>query len=618
MKQDFYDYIGAADSLNNYARSYKLIYLKSLFDNMNSDGVANAYAVANDFKNFYLERKQNGKVPDVNVEPRIANIENSSINDVLSVILNNPYKVISKREFVTFKQDKDESKFIVNSNLHAELTKKDYEKIDEILNEKIRLYYSRIDKNDLNFLFATVLKEYYNCRTTQIFAGNSMGNVFKRLIVEYLKALPFIDPNIYIIKGSIGQGNWANVPWVSIYDKRITTSAIEGVYIVYLLSEDGEILYLTLNQGVTKLIKKIGRRKALEELQKKAKLIRESISSRNFIPRSDLILGNKFYEKGCIFYKEYSIETLPDNNSLVSDIKNMVEIYQEYYKLFEQNGEIEKVDDSDDDIDDYESEVMEINIQEEVSRISKYISSKGFTYKPRLIENMYLCLKSKPFLILAGTSGTGKTKLVKLFAESIGSTANNKRYKLVPVRPDWSDSTDIFGHLDLNGKYQNGAIIEFVRIAISDKNNPYFLCLDEMNLARVEYYFSDILSILETRHFSNGSIVTDKLIPVEAFGQDNTAAEKYSNLYIPENLYIIGTVNMDETTFPFSKKVLDRANTIEISNIDLDLPEDSLLEVDAYELDNSFLRSEYLQASDCIGLIMFYLHIKLDIRIEKL
>ncbi|MGB4607916.1 MAG: DUF3578 domain-containing protein [Sedimentibacter sp.] len=248
MKQDFYDYIGAADSLNNYARSYKLIYLKSLFDNMNSDGVANAYAVANDFKNFYLERKQNGKVPDVNVEPRIANIENSSINDVLSVILNNPYKVISKREFVTFKQDKDESKFIVNSNLHAELTKKDYEKIDEILNEKIRLYYSRIDKNDLNFLFATVLKEYYNCRTTQIFAGNSMGNVFKRLIVEYLKALPFIDPNIYIIKGSIGQGNWANVPWVSIYDKRITTSAIEGVYIVYLLSEDGEILYLTLNQ----------------------------------------------------------------------------------------------------------------------------------------------------------------------------------------------------------------------------------------------------------------------------------------------------------------------------------------------------------------------------------
>ena len=75
-----------------------------------------------------------------------------------------------------------------------------------------------------------------------------MGNVFKRLIVDYLKALPFIDPNIYIIKGSIGQGNWANVPWVSIYDKRITTSAIEGVYIVYLLSEDGEILYLTLNQ----------------------------------------------------------------------------------------------------------------------------------------------------------------------------------------------------------------------------------------------------------------------------------------------------------------------------------------------------------------------------------
>lgn len=90
-----------------------------------------------------------------------------------------------------------------------------------------------------------------------------------------------------------------------------------------------------------------------------------------------------------------------------------------------------------------------------------------------------------------------------------------------------------------------------------------------MNLARVEYYFSDIFSVMKSRKFYNGEIRTDKLIKRELFGTDESALAKYGTLYIPENLYIIGTVNMDETTFPFSKKVLDRANTIEFDEIDL-------------------------------------------------
>ena len=233
---------------------------------------------------------------------------------------------------------------------------------------------------------------------------------------------------------------------------------------------------------------------------------------------------------------------------------------------------------------------IEMSKQEIIEHIKQYIAGKGFSYEEGTIENFYLSLKSKPFVILAGTSGTGKTRLVKLFAEAIGATAINGRYKLVAVRPDWSDSSDLFGHIDLNGNFIPGAITEFVEAAEQDKSKPYFLCLDEMNLARVEYYLSDVLSIMETRDYQNGEIITDEI-----------QLEKHTNLRLPENLYIIGTVNMDETTFPFSKKVLDRANTIEFSYVDLIPSFDDIAEtVDVIEnIENDFLKTEYLYLVNC-------------------
>jgi len=225
----------------------------------------------------------------------------------------------------------------------------------------------------------------------------------------------------------------------------------------------------------------------------------------------------------------------------------------------------------------------ELSIKETIDQIKQYIESRGFSYNDDLVENFYLSLKSKPFVILAGTSGTGKTKLVSLFAEAI-----NAKYKLVSVRPDWSDSTDLFGHTNLKGEFIPGAITEFVQEAMNDLDYPYFLCLDEMNLARVEYYLSDFLSIIETRKRDGHKIIT------EEFGIDETAVKRYGKLYLPENLYIIGTVNMDETTFPFSKKVLDRANTIEFSFVNL-VPEFGENEK-RYPVpqNNSFLKTKYI------------------------
>lgn len=241
--------------------------------------------------------------------------------------------------------------------------------------------------------------------------------------------------------------------------------------------------------------------------------------------------------------------------------------------------------------------------KQKINHIKSYIQSKGFTYEGNLIENFYLSLKSKPFVILAGTSGTGKTRLAKLFAESVGATEENGQYKLVPVRPDWSDSSDLFGHLDLNDQFVPGAIIDFIKEASLPENisKPYFLCLDEMNLARVEYYMSDFLSIIETRDFENNKrIKTSPLMTSEKYGTKGDAVTKYGNLCLPENLYIVGTVNMDETTFPFSKKVLDRANTIEFSLVDL-MPkfEEQNEKVEPMVQNNDFLKSEYLKIAEC-------------------
>lgn len=238
----------------------------------------------------------------------------------------------------------------------------------------------------------------------------------------------------------------------------------------------------------------------------------------------------------------------------------------------------------------------EVSVKEQVELIKAYIAARGFSYDPGLIENFYLSLKSKPFVILAGTSGTGKTRLVRLFAEAIGAA-----YEQVPVRPDWSDSTDLFGHVDLNGNYVAGKILDFLWDARENQNRPYILCLDEMNLARVEYYMSDFLSVIETRDWSDGRIVTDPLVSAKDYGIDSDAADHFGVIRFPENLYIVGTVNMDETTFQFSRKVLDRANTIEFNYVNL-VPtwSDAVENVVALELENDFLRGRYLRLTDCL------------------
>ena len=463
--------------------------------------------------------------------------------------------------------------------------------------------------NNLQILLKKFIEEYES-ELNAARKDEDFKRPFGKLVRQDITSLITLQlpENIYKVKGSVGAGRWTDVPWIAVFDKRITTSAQRGVYIVYLLNKDTKELFLTLNQGATDVaqggdstgklaftgIASASNSKAAESLKNRAKNIRSEIGSFPGLGSNPIDTGSKAYDAGCIYYIKYTLDSLPEDEKLYSDLNKFIEAYKAYYdKVFLKSEE--------NDVQVQEGE-EELQIEQQIKKIFEYINSKGFVYDEKLLKNFYLSLKSKPFVLLAGTSGTGKTRLVRLFAEAIGAYGSG-RYKQVAVKPDWSDSMDLFGHVNLDNKFVPGAIVEFIKKAADDPNKlPYILCLDEMNLARVEYYFSDFLSIMETRDWVEDEIVTDNLVPKICYSGDEDAEKLYSNLMIPENLYIIGTVNMDETTFPFSKKVLDRANTIEFSYVDFNLPESiSTNEAKAIEVKNEFLRSDYLKLRiDCI------------------
>ena len=463
--------------------------------------------------------------------------------------------------------------------------------------------------NNLQILLKKFIEEYES-ELNAARKDEDFKRPFGKLVRQDITSLITLQlpENIYKVKGSVGAGRWTDVPWIAVFDKRITTSAQRGVYIVYLLNKDTKELFLTLNQGATDVaqggdstgklaftgIASASNSKAAESLKNRAKNIRSEIGSFPGLGSNPIDTGSKAYDAGCIYYIKYTLDSLPEDEKLYSDLNKFIEAYKAYYdKVFLKSEE--------NDVQVQEGE-EELQIEQQIKKSFEYINSKGFVYDEKLLKNFYLSLKSKPFVLLAGTSGTGKTRLVRLFAEAIGAYGSG-RYKQVAVKPDWSDSMDLFGHVNLDNKFVPGAIVEFIKKAADDPNKlPYILCLDEMNLARVEYYFSDFLSIMETRDWVEDEIVTDNLVPKICYSGDEDAEKLYSNLMIPENLYIIGTVNMDETTFPFSKKVLDRANTIEFSYVDFNLPESiSTNEAKAIEVKNEFLRSDYLKLRiDCI------------------
>lgn len=192
----------------------------------------------------------------------------------------------------------------------------------------------------------------------------------------------------------------------------------------------------------------------------------------------------------------------------------------------------------------------------------------------------FRALRTKPFLLLAGISGTGKSRIVRELAfRSCPAKLQDKdcttpgNYCMIEVKPNWHDSTELLGYYsNINRCYHFTRFIDFLVLAHQNPDTPFFLCLDEMNLAPVEQYFAEFLSVLETRRYldnDEGRIVSGTIVEGK-YMKEHLLWQSDADLTIPDNLFVIGTVNMDDTTHQFSRKVIDRAMTIEMNGEDLD------------------------------------------------
>ena len=295
-------------------------------------------------------------------------------------------------------------------------------------------------------------------------------------------------------------------------------------------------------------------------------------------------------------------------------------------------------------------------------RFSKDIFSKSYCNLPTITDNKQInyltALRTKPFMLLAGISGTGKSRIVRKLAQATvteelqrangytGEDFANDRwtlhspanFELIQVKPNWHNSMDVIGYLSNipSPHYVFTPFIEFIVKAWQHPEVPFFLCLDEMNLAPVEEYFAEFLSAIESRSFEGEEYLTDPIIkPFNSFGEDvaktmvNTLFPNFTagdtesaitkvikhfrtkGLTLPKNLIVIGTVNMDETTFSFSRKVLDRAMSVEMNEVNYnsfltDTTDDDLKAiVEAFEQNddadlNALLVDRHIEAREII------------------
>lgn len=231
--------------------------------------------------------------------------------------------------------------------------------------------------------------------------------------------------------------------------------------------------------------------------------------------------------------------------------------------------------------------------------IANYFSIQINT--PENLRSYLTAMRTKPFLLLAGISGTGKSRIVKQMAfescPDIPALRSDKtapgNYELIEVKPNWHDSSELLGYeSEIGGPhYVVTPFVRFLVKAMRYPDVPFFVCMDEMNLAPVEQYFAEFLSVLESRKLlADGTITSEPLIKADIFSKyadqlhrdlDITDTDTYKAVYdrlkndglrLPSNLIVVGTVNMDETTHQFSRKVIDRAMTIEMNIEDAETP----------------------------------------------
>lgn len=329
------------------------------------------------------------------------------------------------------------------------------------------------------------------------------------------------------VRVSFGQGNWAKITWIGFLTAGQKIQ--KGIYPVYLYYCENDLLILAYGVSATE-----------------APDIQWQIDDPQTI--GDYFKGNNIKAWGkynnSFVYKVYPGSAIDE--SIDNDLDSLIQTYKEYFNSVTDAESKEQVAKTTHTIQ--QTTTMNPLITKSIDTIKQ----SGLLYSDQFISRFVISLMTKPFVILSGLSGSGKTQLAIAFAKAMSADVD-KQVCIVPVGADWTNREPLLGYPNSlkDNAYvlpESGAL-QLLLHAAEDRDNPYFLILDEMNLSYVERYFADFLSALESH---------DKIPLWE--GESEFIPHKVE---LPSNLFIIGTINVDETTYMFSPKVLDRASVIE-------------------------------------------------------
>jgi 5-methylcytosine-specific restriction protein B len=345
------------------------------------------------------------------------------------------------------------------------------------------------------------------------------------------------------VRVSFGKGNFARIPWIAFLGDGQSVS--EGIYPVLLLYQGQQQLLLCYGvseEGAARL--------TWGELDG-AQTVRNWFKGR---------YGQTPGRYGDSFVRAtYDLTQPLPTAELQQDLDDVIDIYNRVLAASDEEALLEAAEPEQSDV----PLPVRADLREAVEAFSNALRASGVEFGGQhegLVSAFVSSLVTKPLVILTGLSGSGKTQIAIRFGEWLG----NDRLHVAAVRPDWTGAEALFGYEDALKRELDGrpawsvpAPLEFILKAAADPQHPHVLLLDEMNLAHVERYFADVLSGME----SGQPCIPNLYKGVDGCWRLRSGAEQ--RVPFPRNLWIVGTVNIDETTYMFSPKVLDRANTFE-------------------------------------------------------